>query len=178
MLAGQIDLLEGLKLLLPAAEADPPLPRLCGVVPQDALRVYLGGSAAWTSGDDLRVIEIKGTDVLRLRRTFSGVAILAKVFSEDGRIVAQIVDNRFYVNPDNFFRMDMPDSHSLVVYDSHQRKVLDVRYLNPHSVKVLGIFQARGALPVVVDENQILIGGLEMTGICASNSGGSLVNVE
>lgn len=120
----------------------------------------------WTSHDDLVVLKIKGIDVLGVRRTSNGLAIFATVFSEDGKIVAQIIDNRFYVNPNNFFKMERPNAHSLVVYDLQEKKVLDVSYINSHSVKVSGTFHVSGGLPVVVDQNQLLIGGNSISDSC------------
>ena len=51
-------------------------------------------------------------------------------------MIAEIVDNRFYINPNNFFRIEKPDSHSLLVYDLNNKKVIDIRYINSHTVRV------------------------------------------
>lgn len=172
--AAQVNLVEALEgLLVPGDQPDPPLPSSCyraQQVPSDALRVYLGGNAGYTTADQVTALTVKGTDILDLRRTPKGLAINARAFSEDGRIIAEIVDSRFYLNPNNFFRMDRPDSHSIVVYDLRDRKVLDVRYINPHSVRVLGIFQVPGALPLTIDEAQMSIGGLHFIGSCFSGT--------
>jgi len=163
-----VDAIEG--LLQPANEPDPPGPRACPSLPAQALKVHLGSSLGWTNSDDVTVLRIKDTEVLGLRRTSNGMAVRAKVFSEDGKVVAQIIDNRFYVNPNNSFRIDRPDSHTLVVYDRHQRQVLNVRYLNPYSVSVLGIFQVPGAIPVVITQNAMFIGRSVLEQGCAGNS--------
>ena len=168
--ATEIDLVEALKgLLVPADEPDPPLPDSCyrlQGVPSDALRVYLGGNGAYATTDHVTVLTVKGTDLLDLRRTPNGLAINAKTFSEDGKIIAEVIDNRFYVNPGNFFRMEKPDTHSIIVYDTSDRKVLDIRYINSHSVKVLGIFQVPGAPPLIVGERELSFGGLHATESC------------
>jgi hypothetical protein len=172
--ATQVDLVEALKgLLVPEDEPDPPLPSSCSMVypvPPDALRVYLGGNAGYTMADQVVVLTVKGTDLLDLRRTSNGLAINAKTFSEDGKIIAEIIDNRFYINPNNFFRIDRPDSHSIIVYDIRDRKVLDIRYINSHSVKVLGIFQVPGAPPLIIDEAQLSLGGFHSVGSCFSGA--------
>jgi hypothetical protein len=134
-----------------------------GAVPADALRVYLGGNAGISTSDEVKVLSIKGVDLIELRRTPKGLAINAKTFSEDGKIIAEIVDNRFYVNPNNFFRLDRADSHSLAIYDVRDRKVLDIKYINSHSLQILGVFRISDAPPFIVDENKITFGGLRMT---------------
>src|ERR1700751_397843 len=104
------------------------------------------------------VLVMRGEDVLSVRRVSNGLAVFAKVASDDGRVVAEIVDNRFYINPNNFLRMDQPDSHSLVVYDQKGNKVLDIKYLNPRSVRILGEFRAPGAVPLFITSDQLRIG--------------------
>ncbi|MGB2632906.1 MAG: hypothetical protein WAM58_03110 [Candidatus Acidiferrum sp.] len=161
--ATRIDLIDRLSgLLIPGHETDPPVPAICSKfpIPPGALKLYFGeGSLGYTMSDEVTVLTIKGQDLLSLRRTDKGLAINAKTFSDDGNIIAEIVDNRFYINPNNFFRMDRPNNHSLIVYDLHDRKVLDIDYVNPHSVKVLGIFQVPGVPPIIFGN-----GGLSVTG--------------
>jgi hypothetical protein len=174
--ATKVDLAEELNgLLVPSDEPDPPLPSSCSrlrPVPLDALRVYLGGNAGFTTSDEITVLNVKGIDLLYLRKTSKGLAVRAKTFSEDGKVIAEIVDSRFYVNPNNSFRMEKPDNHSIVVYDLQDRKVMDIRYINSHSVRVLGIFQVPGAPALIVDENQLSFGGAHFVGSCFS--GGTL----
>jgi hypothetical protein len=169
-MATRVDLVNELgNLLVPANEPDPPLPPSCRRVPTDALKVFLGSNLGLTTSDEVKVLTLGNTDVLSLRRTSKGLAVNAKTFSEDGKIIAEVIDSRFYINRNNAFRIDT-DKHSLRVYDQQDQKVLDVRYINPHSVKVLGIFRASGFGPVVVDENQMSFGGSELAGGCFSGA--------
>ena len=177
--AVQVDLVEALKgLLLPGNEPDPPLPCPNGIIPSypsgepifsasKTVKMFLGNSVvAFAPADGVTVLRIKGIDVLDLRRTSNGVAILAKVFSEDGKVVAQIIDNRLYVNPGNFLRIDNPDSHSLAVYDMHQRQLLAIRYLNSQTVRVVGIFQVPERAPVLISEDELLVGTNRFHNVC------------
>ncbi len=174
--ATEVDLIEKLNdLLVPADEPDPPLPSSCfrmGGVPPNALRLYLGGNLGWTTLDEIAVLEIRGIDVLDVRRTSQGrgLAINAKTYSDDGKEIAQIVDNRLYVNPHKLLRIERPDNHSIVVYDLEKRKVMDIRYLNSHSVRIQGIFQVPGAPPLVVDENEMSFDGVHSEGSCYGTS--------
>jgi hypothetical protein len=172
--AEQIDVIDALKgLLVPGNDPDPPLPEAClrEPVPQNAIRVYLGSTAAGLStSDEVTVLTVGESDILDVRRTPKGLAINAKTFSQDGKIIAQITDNQFYINPNNFFRMDKPDTHSMIVYDLQGRKVLDVRYINSHSVKVLGIFQVPGAPVVDIEESVLFLAGSSLRNTCFSGT--------
>jgi hypothetical protein len=145
-----LDVLEG--LLVPGNEPDPPIP--CRI-PDSALKVYLGSNISWTTSDQANVLTMRGDTVLSIRRVKNGLAVFAKVLSDDGRIIAEIVDNRFYINSNNFLRMEHPDSHSLAVYDRKGNKVLGVEFLNPRSVRVLGEFRVPGSAPVIITPEQL-----------------------
>ena len=67
-----------------------------------------------------------------------------KVFPDadifDGRILAQIRNGEFFLNPNNYFRRERPDAHTLVVYDQMAKERLNIRFLNPHAIQITGIF--------------------------------------
>lgn len=155
-------------LLIPANDADPPNP--CPDIPPQAMRIFLGNSASWTSETHHTVLQIAGQPIISLRRTDQGLSVSSKVFSADGRIVAELIDNRFHINPNNYFRTERPDKHSLLVFDQQARQVLTVRYLNPLAVKVLGVFNYPNPRPVIIEEDQITIGGNRFSRNCFGNN--------
>jgi len=150
--------------LRPAAEPMPPNP--CGEIPANALAILLGTSAAYSSASPHAVIRIKGEPVLSFERAYGEIAINARVFSRDGRIVAEIRRNEFFINPNNYFRRERPDSHSLIVFDQENRRVLDVRFINPRALRFLGIFN-HPTHEVVISESEGLFAG----GTCFGENG-------
>lgn len=138
-------------LLQPADEPMPINP--CGEVPGNALAIFLGRSAAYSSSPAHTVITIKGQPVLSFERIGQEIAINARVFSRDGRIVTEISRNVFSINRNNFFRMERPDLHSLLVFDQEGRKVLDVRFINPRAIRFRAIF-SHPAREVVISETE------------------------
>jgi hypothetical protein len=169
-IATRVDVLDTLQgLLVPANEPDPSNP--CPFpIPRASFKVFLGSSVGFTSKPPLIALTMKGEDVLVMRRVERGMAVSAKVLSPDGRVVAQLVDNRFFINPDNFFKVERPDEHSLIVYGRDGEKALDVRFLNPTSVRVLGAFHYPGAHSVIVEPDTIHIGRGTMTSSCFGES--------
>jgi len=134
------------------------------------MRIFLGNSACWTTETRHTVLEIAGQPIISLRRTDQGLAVSGRVFSADGRIVAELIDNRFYVNPNNYFRTERPDRHTLLVFDQEARLVLNVRHLNPLTVKLLGIFNYPNRLPVVIEEEKTVIGSNTLWRYCFGNN--------
>jgi hypothetical protein len=101
--------------LVPADEPTPPNP--CWSMPKDAMLILLGNSAAWGTFFPQTIVKIRNERVLTMNEVDGRIALSGKFFSSDGKIVAELRDNRFYVNPNNYFRVDRPDSHSLIVFD-------------------------------------------------------------
>lgn len=151
--------------LIPANEDD--LPNRCNDIPDDAFKVFMGLSTLWFPGPidataDLHVLEVGRMPVFSLRLTSKGLLVTAKVFGNDGRIIAEVVDNQFRVNPNNYFRIERRDRHELAVYDQYARRCLYIRMLNPRGVKVLGEFYSGTHGPLRVTEKGIFHGDLPM----------------
>ena len=158
-------------LLVPANDLAPPT--RCPPGPPDALNVFFGSSVSWATMFPLRVVNIGGENLLVVNKTADGLAVSAKIFSEDTRIVAEIIDNEFHINPNNYFRRDRPDKHTLIVFDQRGRQVFNIRFLNPSTIKVSGIFYYPSSRPVIIaDDHTTLPNGGVISGTCHSGSTG------
>ena len=166
-------------VLIPAEEPNPPHP--CDEAMRqmsegkpltpNAVAIHFGNSAALLNEiDKFVVIQVGDEELLSVQEGKDGLSVSAKVFSADSRIVAQIVDNEFHVNPNNYFRISRPDRHSLVVYDQQATEVLNVHFLNPHLVTVLGVFRHPRARLITIRENAVKAGGMIISGSCSFDS--------
>jgi len=164
-------------ILRPANEPSPPLPSFPPQfnIPENALWLFFGGMTAFTAYDFCRVLNVSGEDLISMRRDASGILVTAKVFSVDGRIVAEIQDNEFHLNPNNFFRRERPNKSELIVFDQQNAKVLDVKFLNSHAIKILGRFPTKRGLLIATDGSTRL-GKSDFSGNFAGNGapGGSV----
>jgi hypothetical protein len=122
----------------------------------DEIGVFLGAHCmAFTPNDRIQVVSIGGNDLLIIRREAAGISIDAKCFGVDGKIIAEIRNNRFFINSNNSFRSEQPDSHTLVVYDQQDQVAIDVRYMNKRWLRVRGVFRAPNHDPVRIDDRGI-----------------------
>jgi hypothetical protein len=122
-------------VLIPANDQSPPQPTNC--IPsssKDIISLYFGDSLAWVTQSALDIIRIKKDSLLSVNKEGHGIQISAKIFSEDRRIIAKIVNNEFYINPNNYFRRERPDKYTLIVYDQQDRMILYIRYLNSSAI--------------------------------------------
>jgi hypothetical protein len=127
---------------------------------------FFGNSEAYTLNDKLILWNIGGDDLLVFQRTGTGLSVSAKVLDSNGRIVAQIVDNQFFVNVRDSFRIDASSSHSLLVNDRAGNRVLAVEFLSPRAIKILGTFFGPRGEQISIAEDRQQFGGVTMSGNC------------
>jgi hypothetical protein len=134
--------------------------------------ILLPYRGSWQKAAALRAC---GHDLLWVERKGDELAVDADIY--DGRILAQLRGGEFRLNPNNMFRRERPDRHTLVVYDQMGRERLRVRYNNARSVTLTGIFEYPGCeRKARVTEREILVTGphlrMSLESICAVGWGG------
>lgn len=147
--------------LTPATDPSPSSNPNFPPVPAGAVTLHLGNCLSHLTEPATVVLRVQGEDLLSLKKGGKGVLLSATLFSGDGRIVAHLIDNEFVVNPNNYFRLERPDRHTLVVYDQKDQSVLYVRFLNPAAIKLLCFMHAPSPYPsFVVTEEGARVGRL------------------
>ena len=120
--------------------------------------MYLGTGCAYSTRESVVILRVAGENVLSLKRSGSGILIGAKVFSHDQRIVADIVDNEFNINPNNYFKIKHPDPSTLVVFDQQGKEALNVHFMNPSAVRFTGLlYSAQG--PIEITPTSLILPG-------------------
>ncbi len=161
-------------LLLPGKEPAPmlhiPPGRPVGV-PEEAVTVtkgemllFVGDFAVSTAEKSFVVLKLYGKDLLTITRVDNGISVSADIWDEDGKILATVENNKFRVNQNKTIPFIRPDPHTLIVEDERKVRVLSVRFLNPTTIKIGGIFRGGGKYPVTVGENEITFGPLLIQG--------------
>ena len=145
-------------LLKPSNEPIPEIIANDGTLADGELAILLGPFAISTPQSSFTVLRLYGKDVVRIDRNKNAIAVSADIWSEDGKIMASIETNRFRINPNRIAYFDTPDPHTLIVTDERKTQVLFIRYLNPTTVKITGVFRSSGEHPVIIDENEMTFG--------------------
>jgi len=156
-------------LLIPASDSisdftfPPPPPD----APVDATRpakgellILAGQFAISTPEKSFVLLKLYGKDLLKIDRIKTGIAVSADIWNTNNKIVATIESNRFRVNPSAAIPITRPDPHTLLVDDDQKVRVLSVRFLNPTTIRIAGVFRADGKYPVVITETNITFGPL------------------
>jgi hypothetical protein len=149
-----------------------PVPR----VPADAMRIFFGNSEAYSTEQRFIVFRIDGEEMLVLQKTETGMSVSAKIRSPNGQLIAQIVDNEFFINPHNSFQIKGGSTSSLVVYSNQGERILDVEFVNPTAIKILGtFFGTRGTKIIISEDRSVFVSGtvtFDMSGNCLAAVGG------
>ncbi len=167
-------------LLKPADDPDPPLNSYASTQPASQgqyapgfLKVFLGNQLAATSNEYQPVIGIGKYCPLWVHRTPAGISINAIIFDETGTVAAQIVRNEYHVNPHSpeYFFLDRPDPHTLVLHGQHGEIPLSIRFLNKTSIRISGIFRVPDHPPLTVEGDVMSIGGMVVADCTSWNNG-------
>src|SRR5438128_1396743 len=95
------------------------------------LKVFFDGAVSIVSKFPHVIISAEGEPRLVINRQPDGsIGLDAKVVSSDGRIIAEIKNNEFIINPNNYLQKQRNSHSALAVRDQYGQTVLDARYLN------------------------------------------------
>lgn len=123
------------------------------MVPPDTFSLLLGDDLqVLTRSYDNSVFTKDGKPFLTLRRKGKFLLVSATIVDKSGKGIVKIIDNEFQASQERAFNPKQPDEHTLVVRDFDGNEVLNVRYLNPRAIRLVGRFQIPGInQPVVID---------------------------
>jgi hypothetical protein len=91
--------------------------------------------------------------LLTVRRTERSLVINAVVYGPSGEVLAKIDDNQPHVNKNFLFGWARPDEHTLILTDSHNEVPLDIKFLNPNTVRVKGTFFGKNRFGVKISDS-------------------------
>jgi len=160
--------------LVPGNEAIPSLAVTCGA-PPNALIVMLGMNAAWTTHATHPVIRIQDQDILTIHRASNEVTIgLLRLYDDRNEIVAKIENGEVWISPTIRRKYD---GTSLTVFDHRDSEILHVKFINPRTLEISGVFRhPLVASPVVVTPESLDMGGMHFIGNCIGETGEADIN--
>ncbi len=85
------------------------------------------------------------------------ILVTAKVSSLDGKTVAELNNNEWNVNPNNYFDRNYNES-ALEVIDEYSIPILQIELMNQNTVRIGGVFYD-GKQLIIISEHLKIIGG-------------------
>jgi hypothetical protein len=174
--ATRIDVLNAVPgTLEPASDAPQSVPGACsGLVPRNALRVLVGGMDSFTTNDSAIVLRAKDENLIWVERTENGLLFSIRVLNERGDTVAEVVNNQFFVNTNDLYTLHQSSRDSLEILEQSGAPVLSVKYIDPVTVRILGVlYTPSGQKLELTESGFILQGRNNFINVC--NGGGTRV---
>lgn len=142
-------------------------------VPEAALVVFLGSNLAWATRMPHTILQMAALKMLVIDRRKDRnelVVSVLRIFDDRGNIIARIGEGDFWV--ENSTRKKRPDPSTLVVYDRSDTEVLHIKFPNPTTLSVTGVFRREGGpVAVTITPEVLQIGGMKMSGSSMGEAG-------
>ena len=149
----------------------------CSASP-DAISIIFGSNVITCDKDECPVLVDASPsavvkDLLSARRRGKSMAIHAIVLDNDGKVLAAVESSKTHANTAVAFEWNRPDDHTIDVLDQHYRHVLHIRFSNPHTVEVEGLFRNSIGETLDARADKIMVGSEnEISGNCIGSPKG------
>lgn len=158
--------------LVPANLPSPNAP--CNIkIPTNSIALFLGNKcAAYITKFPHTVVQLDNEPLLTINKQKKGITLSGKFFSRDGKIVAKLKNNTFRISPNNYFYIERPDRHTLIVIGPDDEQTLNIQFINPSTIKILSEYYVPyqnpdlKLRPLIMDENSVRIGNFKHLGGC------------
>lgn len=123
-------------------------------IPKDAMRIFFGPSEAYSTSQRLVVWKIANHDILVLQKTEKGISVSAELRGPDGQLIAEIVDNDFFINLRDSFRIQGAGTPFLKVSNDKGERILEIDFINSNVIKILGTFFGPNGEKIALSESE------------------------
>ncbi len=141
----------------------------------DAVKVLVGNNATALNGlGRMTALKVGNCPVFGVERTLQGVSPVVDLFDSDGKHIAAISGGSFHAFSGGAHLVDRRgDLGTLTISDTAGKELLFVKFLNPTTIQIRGIFGCPGHAPVIVKENQPIVGFM-FSNSCFAGRDGSI----
>lgn len=133
-------------------------------IPNSGLRVYLGAFLAWSDEFPHTIVMMRDEEILTMDSRSNGSIVLSvlRMYDERGKIIVRFDGGEIWTAEG--IRVKRSDKSTIVVFNTSDKEVLNVKFLNPKSVYITGVFHYPGLRPIVIDATKLVIGGMTFVG--------------
>jgi hypothetical protein len=148
----------------------------CGS-PKNGVLVVLGDNGAMFDrplgiANKRTALALGNCPLVSLQEGENGALIDATIYNWNGKLIAQIVNNKFSIAASDGLTIERSgDLSTLIVHDAQGQELLYVRHLNQTAFRIRGVFSCPTPRPrtIIITDSRIL--GMPMRMSCVANSG-------
>jgi hypothetical protein len=134
----------------------------CGAS-EKTLKIIVGGSSTTGSGNGpftpFRVGVCSGPSVTR---TLRGLMVNTFGYDSDGTVIYHIRNNQFERVMGDYLHLHRTDRSTLAIYDKSENESFYLRYVDPGTVRIRGLFLCSETSSVTVSEDTATIGDRQL----------------
>ena len=143
-------------------------------IPEDYVAVIVGSDVFIEKRFPITILQIADQPRLVLDRIDGKVSVSLDIFDSDPnpRIIAKIENNKFTVNPNNYFKSEpSSDGSRLRVIDQHDIEVLNVDFFNGRSLRIRAVLYFPGIQgPLRITNEKTTFEDHELYNYCVEDS--------
>jgi hypothetical protein len=134
----------------------PSLPKqFLAEVAASQFHVFLGNNVFCVNKFPFTIFRQRKESMIILYKDGDKITFSAKFFNREGKAICEIVGNQFRLNYNNIFRTERPSPSHLIVVDDALENTLEIKYLNPHAVEIVGGFFLRDGVRINIDDENL-----------------------
>lgn len=129
-------------------------------LPKNTLKILIGTNTwAWTKPIRFTPIVIGDCPTVTMLRTSTGIEVGADLFDANGKLIARVRKNAISAIQGEHSSVTRDgDLSTLIIRDQDKREILYIRYLNPFTLRMRGIFGCHGHALVAIKDNEPIPG--------------------
>jgi hypothetical protein len=114
-------------------------------VPADTFSLMLGDDLqVLTRSTENFIFSKDGKPFLKMKVQGNELFVTASIVDQAGNSIVRIINNEFQASQERAFNPKQPDAHTLIVRDFDGAEVLNIRYVNPKVIRIVGRFRLPG----------------------------------
>jgi hypothetical protein len=118
------------------------------------------------------LLTLDSTHIISVEQQDNKLSFNVDLFDDDGNIAVKIIRNEFHLTPNSkvSYQERSDDRSAITVHDNKDREILYIKYANPKTVFIRGIFHSSEGNSAVIDDDEITLHGtstLTLAGNCA-----------
>jgi hypothetical protein len=150
-------------------------------IPKDHVALLVGGSAFVEKDFPRTILQLADVPRLIADRKDGKISVSVDIFDSDPnpRIIAKIENNKFTVNPNNYFKSELSsDGSRLSVVDQHDTEVLNVDFFNRSALRIRAVLYFPGINgPLRISDNGIAFEDRKESGDCFEDNAQGLPEI-
>jgi hypothetical protein len=139
-------------------------------IPPNGIVAFFGNTAVYIADFPHTIIQMDDKPLLKIDKYNKEIRVSGEFYSRDGKIVAKLLAyNTYWISPSDCSYFYHPNRHQLIVFDRENNQILNIEFINPSVIKVMGNYylprrdpSLPNLWPLIINEDLCRIGNFKL----------------